>query len=191
MKLHIKNMVCARCKAAVKAILTEQGLQPLDVQLGEVEMAINTLEDGRKEALRTALAAGGFELADDRAGKTIALIKALVVEWIHHSAEGPRQKWSELISASLHQDYSALSKLFSETEGITIEQYIIQQKTERVKELMVYDELSLSQIADELGYSSLAHLSAQFKKATGMTPTAFKALSENRRKPLDEVGRTE
>lgn len=189
MKLYIKNMVCGRCKAAVKSILTDHGLEPLDVQLGEVDIA-GELSSEQKEALRHALAEAGFELADDRTSKTIARIKALVVEWVHHTDEPQRQKYSELISAALHQDYSALSRLFSATEGITIEQYIIQQKIERVKEWMVYDEMSLSEMAYGLGYSSVAHLSAQFKKVTGMTPTAFKSLKRNRRKPLDEVGRS-
>jgi len=187
MKLHIKNMVCERCKKAVAAVFSDLGLQPQSIQLGEVEM-VETPSPAQKEALRQSLAYAGFELIDDRAGKVIERIKTMVIQWVHYSDEPPKEKYSTLISAALHQDYSALSRLFSETEGITIEQYIIRQKIERVKELMVYGEASLSQIAYDTGYSSLAHLSAQFKKVTGMTPSYFKGLQEKGRKPLDKVG---
>ncbi len=189
MKLFIKNMVCERCKKAVAAIFSSLALQLKHIELGEVETA-EDLSPEVKEALRRLLADAGFELIDDRASKLIEQIKTMVIRWVHYDQEPPKEKYSALISAALHQDYSALSRLFSETEGITIEQYIIQQKTERVKELMVYNELSLSQIAFDMGYSSVAHLSAQFKKVTGMTPSYFKTLQIKGRKPLDKIGST-
>lgn len=189
MHLHIKNMVCNRCKAAVAALLQTQGLNPVAVELGEVDVAETTLAPAVKQALADALHTAGFELIDDRAGRLIEGIKATVIQAIHHSDGPPEEAFSTLLSAALHHEYSGLSKLFSETEGLTIEQYIIRQKTERVKELLVYDELPLAQIAWQTGYSSTAHLSAQFKKVTGLTPTAFKALHHKPRTVLDAVGR--
>ena len=190
MPLFIKNMVCARCRQAVRQILESLALHPLSVELGEVSIA-EALSPARKTALSKALAEAGFELIDDRSSRLIGQIKTMIIGWVHHGEEQPAQKWSEVISKALHQDYSSLSRLFSETEGITIEQYFIQQKIERVKELMIYDELSLSQIALELDYSSVAHLSAQFKKVTGMTPTYFKNGQDKRRRPLDEAAQND
>jgi AraC-like DNA-binding protein len=189
MRLYIKNMVCNRCKAAVSGILTDAGLHPLVVELGEVEVEEAQIMDSAKQVLGEALISAGFELIDDRASRLIEAIKATIVRLVHHSEEPPTRKYSEILSESLHHEYSGLSKLFSETEGITIEQYIIQQKIERVKELLVYDELSLTEIAWQTGYSSTAHLSAQFKKVTGMTPSVFKSLHRKHRIPLDEIGR--
>ena len=189
MVLYIKNMVCNRCRMVVETIFRDAGLAPLRTDLGEVQIDDGELDKEQREHLSTALRHAGFELIDSRKSRLIEQIKNMVIGWIHHSDEQPKQKYSELISAALHHEYSSLSRLFSETEGITIEQYIINQKIERVKELMIYDERSLSQIAFDLGYSSVAHLSTQFKKITGMTPTYFKGLRERDRKPLDEVGK--
>lgn len=189
MRLHIKNMVCNRCKEAVVALLKAEALHPLQVELGEVDVAEEVLPAALKDRLKAALLAAGFEWIDDRAGRLIEGIKATVIRAIHHSDGPPEEAFSTLLSRALHHEYSGLSKLFSETEGLTIEQYVIRQKIERVKELLVYDELPLGQIAWQVGYSSTAHLSAQFKKVTGMTPTDFKALHRKLRIPLDAVGR--
>jgi AraC family transcriptional regulator len=181
-------MVCPRCIAAVAAIAADLGLPVHSVELGEIALEAGFAEGPWKAELATRLAAQGFELLDDRRSRLISRIKALVVQWVHYDAEPPREKYSVLISQALLQDYPGLSRLFSETEGITIEQFIIRQKTERVKELLSYDELTLSQIADLLGYSSVAHLSAQFRKVTGMAPSAFKGLHRPQRVSLDSIG---
>jgi AraC-like DNA-binding protein len=189
MLLYIRNMVCNRCKMVVESELKNLGLHPKRVELGEVELEEESITLDTKQKVEEVLHQAGFELIDDRKSRMIEQIKSIIIQHIHHTDEQPREKYSEIISSALHHDYSALSRLFSETEGITIEQYIINQKIEKVKELMTYDELSLSEIAWQLGYSSVAHLSSQFKKVTGMTPTYFKSLHNKDRKPLDEVGR--
>lgn len=172
----------------VKDQLEQLGISPKQVELGEVEVD-GILSAEQLTIIGSALILLGFELIDDKKSRTIEKIKSLVIELIHHTEEQTKLKYSEYISSHLNYDYPHLSKLFSEVEGITIEQYIISQKIEKVKELLVYDEMSLSQIADRLGYSSVAHLSAQFKKTTGLTPSFFKNLAIRNRKPLDEVGR--
>ncbi len=185
MKLSIKNMVCPRCITAVENVLNEMHLQPESVQLGE---AIILTEPGETQLaeLRQKLQIQGFELLEDSKSQVIDRIKSIVIKHIHHSDEG-NMLFSELLVSELHKDYSGLSKLFSTNEGITIEQYIILQKIEKVKELLQYNQLTLSQIADTLGYSSVAHLSAQFRKITGITPTAFRTQSTAQRLPLDAV----
>lgn len=191
MILHVRNMVCPRCIAAVSAIAASLLLPVHAVRLGEIELESPQLDEQQRDALAMRLKEQGFELLDDRRSQLISRIKAMIVQWVHYDPEPPREKYSTLIGEALHQDYSALSRLFSETEGVTIEQFIIRQKTERVKELLSYDELSLSQIADKLGYSSVAHLSAQFRKVTGMPPSAFKGLHRPPRQSLDAVGGAE
>ncbi len=188
MILHIRNMVCPRCIAAVRQIAETAGLPVHAVRLGEVELDRTPDGEAWREHLAGALLQQGFELLDDRRSQLISRIKSMIVQWVHYDAEPPREKYSTLISEALLQDYSALSRLFSETEGVTIEQFIIRQKTERVKELLSYDELNLSQIADKLGYSSVAHLSSQFRKVTGMAPSAFKGLHRDSRQSLDAIG---
>ena len=187
LKLHIKNMVCQRCKMVVENELKKLHLHPIAVELGEVTLAENRLNDGQLAAVTKALEEVGFELLDDRKSRTIEKIKNIVINAVHHTDEPTQHKYSQLITDSLHYDYPYLSRLFAEVEGITIEHYIIQQKIERVKEYLIYDELSLSQIAYNMGYSSTAHLSAQFKKVTGLTPTQFKAIQHKSRKPLDGI----
>lgn len=181
-------MVCPRCIAAVTSIVHSLDLPVRAVHLGEIELDEANVDGAWRDTLSERLRAQGFELLDDRRSQLISRIKSLIVQWVHYDPEPPREKYSTLISEALHHDYSALSRLFSETEGLTIEQYIIRQKTERVKELLSYDELSLSQIADRLGYSSVAHLSAQFRKVTGMAPSAFKGLHRPPRGGIDAVG---
>lgn len=179
-------MVCNRCIMVVKSELEKFGLHPVTVELGEAE--VEELNDERKKALDQILQEFGFTLIDDKKSRYIEKIKTAVVEAIYtDAAEQQKIVFSEYISEKLHHDYSYLSKLFSEVQGITIEQYYIAQKIERVKELLVYDEFSLSQIAEQLNYSSVSHLSKQFKKVTGLTPSHFRQVKEKKRKPIDEI----
>jgi AraC-like DNA-binding protein len=186
MKLYIKNMVCRRCKMAVVSELDKLGIQPLSVELGEVELG-ESIDDYKKGQLSANLQILGFELIDDKKSKTIERIKTLIIELVHHRDNDLKTNLSVYIANDLGQDYSALSNLFSEVEGTTIEQYFIAQKIERVKELLMYNELSLSEIAWQLNYSSVAHLSKQFKKSTGLTPTFFKQLKVRSRRQLDDL----
>lgn len=186
MKIYIKNMVCARCEMAVRTLFDEMKISVLSIKLGEVELS-KTLENLEKKQLSEKLKALGFELLDDKISKTIERIKNRIIDLVHHQNEQPKINLSSYLSDDLNQDYSALSNLFSETEGITIEHYFIAQKIERVKELLIYNELSLSEIAFQLNYSSVAHLSNQFKKTTGITPTQFKQLKEKKRKQIDDL----
>jgi AraC-like DNA-binding protein len=174
----------------VRAELEKLHLHPVNIALGEVAIEEKELSKEQRSNLSDALKAVGFELIDDRRSKLIEQIKTFVIDTVHYKDEQPVKNYSELLSQHLHHDYSYLSNLFSEVEGITIEQYIINQRIEKVKELLVYGELSLSQIAFQLGYSSTAHLSTQFKKLTGLTPSQFKQLGLHRRKSLDEVGKS-
>ena len=179
-------MVCSRCKMVVKNQFKYIGLQPISVELGEVEIK-QTPSASEMTQLNTALKALGFEIIDDRKVQTIEKIKNLIVTLVHHSNNEISTNLSTFISSQLLQDYNYLSNLFSEVEGTTIEKYFIAQKIERVKELLVYNEMTLSEIADQLGYSSVAYLSNQFKKVTGLTPSHFKTLKENKRKNIEEV----
>lgn len=187
MTIYIKNMVCNRCISAVKDIFSTVHIPVKEVRLGEVEVAENADIAQKISGLGALLSSAGFELIDDRKSRIIEKIKTVAITQVHRTEQPGRRKTSELIAAELHYDYPYLSNLFSETEGITIEQYIIRQKVEKIKEYIVYDELSLSEIADKMDYSSVAHLSAQFKKITGMTPSQFKNLDRKERKPLDKV----
>jgi hypothetical protein len=186
MLYFIKNMVCNRCIMAVQHTFEEMGYPPTRVTLGEVETATPVLPDDLVK-LRALLVGLGFELIDDTKALLIEKIKTLIIEMIRYKKEPIKVNYSTYIESELHKDYTYLSNLFSEVTGVTIEKYIINQKIERVKELLVYDELTLSEIAFELGYSSVAHLSGQFKKITGLTPGHFKQIKEKKRKPLDEV----
>ncbi len=184
-------MVCYRCKMVVRTELEKLNLYPVNVALGEVIIEEKQLFKEQSNKLSNVLKAVGFELIDDRRSKLIEQIKTFIIDRVHYKDEEPKKNYSELLSQHLHHDYSHLSNLFSEVEGITIEQYIINQKIEKVKELLMYDELSLSQIALQLGYSSTAHLSTQFKKLTGLTPSKFKQMGVESRKSLDDVGKPE
>ena len=179
-------MVCSRCKMVVQAEMEKLGLHPLIIQLGEVELE-RTLSKKELEQLDTALRSLGFELIDDKKGQTIEKIKNAIVTLVHHSDYDTKINLSEYISSKMHQDYNYLSNLFSAVESTTIEKYFISQRIERVKELLVYDELSLSQIADKMGYSSVAYLSNQFKKITGFTPSYFKTLRANKRSNIEDL----
>lgn len=187
MKFYIKNMVCNRCKLAVRSELEKAGAAVLRVDLGEAEIK-GELTVKQKQQLVSRLESLGFELIDDKKSRTIEKIKNVIVESIqNHNADTPKLNYSRLIALKLNKDYTYLTNLFSEVEGITIEKFIISQKVERVKELLVYDELSLSEIAYMLGYSSISHLSNQFKKVTGLTPSHFKSVGSRKRKSLDEI----
>jgi AraC-like DNA-binding protein len=173
----------------VTAELQKLNLHPVSMALGEVVIEEKALTKEQQHNLAGALKVVGFELIDDRRSKIIEQIKTFIIDTVHYQDEQPKKKYSELLSQHLHHDYSYLSNLFSEVEGITIEQYILNQKIEKVKELLLYNELSLSQIAWQLSYSSTAHLSAQFKKITGLTPSKFKEMGMQSRKSLDDIGR--
>jgi AraC-like DNA-binding protein len=186
MKLYIKNMVCGRCEMAVQSELEKMQIPILSIQLGEVELAGN-LEESEKQTLAKNLNTLGFELLDDKISKTIERIKNRIIDLVHYQNEQPKINLSTYLSEDLKQDYSALSNLFSETEGITIEHYFIAQKIEKAKELLLYNELTLSEIAIQLHYSNVAHLSNQFKKVTGFAPSHFKKLKEAKRKKIDNL----
>ncbi len=187
-ELYIKNMVCQRCILVVKDELAKLNLVPAKVELGYVVLE-DTLDEEKTARLSRSLNAQGFELLDNSRTRLIENIKNLIIRQIHHQDTlDLKVNWSDLLADQLHQDYNTLSTLFSSVEGITVEQYIIRQKIERVKELLFYDELTLSEIAYKVGYSSVQHLSTQFKKVTGQTPTQYKLSREmNLRKPLDSV----
>ena len=186
MKFHIKNMVCIRCKMVVKAELTKLGLHYTVVDLGEVEILENISAEQLVQ-LKAALLKSGLELMDDKKSVLIQKIKNVIVELVHYSDEPLVIKFSEYLSQSLNHDYTYLANLFSEVQGTTIEKFVIAHKIERVKELLVYDELNLTEIASLMHYSSVAHLSNQFKKVTGLTPTHFKQLKDKRRSMLEDV----
>ncbi|MBS1946277.1 MAG: helix-turn-helix transcriptional regulator [Bacteroidetes bacterium] len=186
MKLYIKNMVCNRCKMVVRSELEKAGLLPLSVDLGEAEIK-NRPTKNQLQAFGASLKQLGFELIDDKKSRIIEKIKNEIIKIVHHSGENISINLSDHLSAALHYDYGYLSNLFSEVEGATIEKYFISQRIEKVKELLVYDELSLSEIADKLGYSSVAYLSSQFKKVTGLTPTFYKSMKEHKRKNIEDL----
>lgn len=179
-------MVCIRCKMAVKEALRGMGLNFTGLELGEVEV-MEALNREQLEQLKTTLLGSGLELMDDKKSVLIQKIKNVIIELIHHSEEPLAVNFSEYLSHKLDHNYTYLAHLFSEVQGITIEKFIIAHKIERVKELLVYNELNLTAIAYQMHYSSVAHLSAQFKKVTGLTPTHFKELRKKRRTMLDTL----
>ena len=184
--LFIKNMVCNRCIMVVQNELDKFDLEVKNIRLGEVilDKEPTTKE---KDKLEKALILLGFEVIDDRKSLIIEKIKNIIIDLVHHQDNDTKKNISDILSSKLHHDYNYLSNLFSEVEGTTIEKYFIAQKIEKVKELLVYDELSLSEIAFRLNYSSVAYLSNQFKKVTGLTPSHFKQIKADKRKPLDSL----
>lgn len=181
-------MVCDRCIMVVRQQLDDAGIGYKQVQLGEVELA-QQISSQQLDALKTRLSNLGFEVLDDRKSAIINKVKSSIIRIIHtNEAADMNMKLSVLLSEKLDMDYHYLSALFSSIEGITIEKYVILQRIERAKELLMYDEMTINEIADALGYSSVQHLSQQFKKITGLTPTHFKNLKDKKRKSLDEVG---
>ncbi|MES2863718.1 MAG: AraC family transcriptional regulator [Bacteroidota bacterium] len=186
MKLHIKNMVCNRCKIVVKSELEKLGLHIITVNLGNVEILEESIEN-QKEKLEKRFQLLGFELLDNKVSKSVERIKNLIIDLVHNQNTVLKINLSQYLSQDLLQDYNTISNLFSDVEGTTIEHYYISQKIEKVKELLIYDELSLSQIADKMQYSDVAHLSNQFKKVTGFTPTAFKSSKNNNRIQIEDI----
>ena len=180
-------MVSNRCKIVVKEILKEMNLHFILVDLGEVEIMENiTLE--QLEFLKKELLESGLELMDDKKSILIEKIKTIIIQMIHHTEEDIKINFSDYLSEKLHHNYNYLANLFSEVQGITIEHFIINHKVEKIKELMIYGELTITEIAYKMNYSSVAHLSTQFKKVTGLSPSHFKQLKDKRRNPLEEIG---
>jgi len=187
MEFNIRNMVCARCIRTVSGIFQNAGADLGNVSLGAVTTR-NELSAEQLNTLRQQLLIEGFELLDDQKTKLIEQIKNEIVNLVHYSElDEMKENLSTFLTNKIHKDYNYLSNLFSSVEGTTIEQYFILQKIEKVKELLIYDELSLSEIAFKLGYSSVAHLSNQFKKVTGLTPSYVKKLGTNHRRSLDDI----
>jgi len=185
-KLYIKFMVSLRCKIIVKETLEQLGLKHMAVELGMVEV-LDTISDEQRNALRSELLRSGLELLDDKRSILIERIKNVITEMIHYSDELPKVNYSDFISEKLGYDYTYLSNIFSEVKGVTIQQFIIDNKIERVKELLLYDELNLTEISYKLHYSSVAHLSNQFKKVTGLSPSFFKQLKQKRKGNLEDI----
>jgi AraC-like DNA-binding protein len=180
-------MVSNRCKMAVKEELKNLGLHFIVVDLGEVEIMENISMDLRMR-LKSNLLNSGLELMDDKRAMLIEKIKNVIIEMVHHSEEIIKVNFSDYLSEKLNHDYTYLSNLFSEVQGSTIERFIISHKTERIKELIIYGEHNITEIAWKMGYSSVAHLSSQFKKVTGFSPSHFKQLKDKRRSPIEDIG---
>jgi AraC-like DNA-binding protein len=180
-------MVSNRCKMAVKEALKNLGLHFILVDLGEVEI-MEDLSAEQRELLSEALQSSGLELMDDKRAILIERIKNAIIEMVHHSEDMIKVNFSDYLSEKLNYDYTYLANLFSEVQGTTIEHFIISHKIERIKELIIYDELNITEIAWKLNYSSVAHLSNQFKKVTGLSPSHFKQLKDKRRSPIEEIG---
>jgi AraC-like DNA-binding protein len=180
-------MVSTRCKLAVKEELRKLGLHFIVVDLGEVEV-MEDITPEQREALKAGLLISGLELMDDKKAVLIEKIKNAVIEVVHHSDDAMKVNFSYFLSERLNHDYTYLANLFSEVQGITIGQFMILHKVERIKELIIYDELNITEIASQMNYSSVAHLCHQFKKSTGLTPSHFKQLKVKRRNPIEEIG---
>lgn len=186
MKLYLKYMVSIRCKMLVKSELQKFGLHYKSVELGEAEIEEEISMD-QWHALNSALKKSGIELMEDKRSILIEKIKNIIVELVHYSDESLEMNFSDYLTSKLNHDYTYLANLFSETQGITIEHFLISHKIERVKELLIYDELNITEIAWKMHYSSVAHLSNQFKKMTGLTPSFFKKLKHKKRKGLEDI----
>lgn len=187
MKLSIKNMVCQRCILVVKQELEKNGLTAETIQLGEITFK-DELSDDQIAQLKIGMTIHGFEVLDDKKAMIIEKVKNIIVTIIHSPDDVDiKRNFSDIIAQQIPIDYNYISSIFSSTEGTTIEQFIILQRIERVKELLVYNELSLSEISYKLGYSNVQHLSNQFKKITGLTPSHFKLIKENKRTSLDQL----
>jgi AraC-like DNA-binding protein len=170
----------------VKEELTKLGLHFVIVDLGIVDI-MEDITDGQRTQIRMALSESGLELMDNKKAVLIEKIKNVIIEMVHYTDELPKTNFSDFLIEKLHYDYTYMANLFSEVQGTTIEQFIILHKIERVKELIIYDEFNLTEIAWKMHYSSVAHLSTQFKKVTGLSPSHFKQLKDKRRKPIEEV----
>lgn len=185
-KIYIKNMVCRRCIMMVENVFVQNGIKPVDVVLGTVTLSEQSSAD-KLMRIKEELEACGFEILDDKRMRINEQIRVGVIEYVRNPEIQERQNLSEYLCEKCARDYSALSKLFTEINGISIEKYYIAQRVEYVKEMLIYDELTVSEIADKLNYSSVAHLSAQFRTVTGLSPTKFKQMKNKRICPLDEI----
>ena len=186
MKLYIKYMVSTRCKIAVREVFKNLELKLTQVELGEVEIA-DMISKEKMDALKISLLNFGFELIEDKRTILIERIKNIVIEMVHHSEMVLKVNFSDYLSEKLNYDYTYMANVFSEAQGISIEQFIISHKVERIKEYIIYDELNMTEIAFKMNYSSVAHLSCQFKKVTGLTPTNFKKLKLRRLEPIENI----
>ena len=186
MKIYVKNMACESCKVVVKDALEELDISPVKVELGEIETK-EDLTDEEKMELNRKIKKAGLELLEKKQGVLVEKIRKVMIEYVYKSDEKPNVKFSVLLSEELNHSYTYLANFFSEIEATTIEQYIIALKIERIKELIIFGDDTFSEIAHKLHYSSVAHLSAQFKKATGLTPSHFKALKEKRRITIQNI----
>ncbi len=187
MELRIRNMVCNRCIKSVESIFRQAGLEPASIELGKVVL-INDADEKQLQGIRKNLEAEGFDLLDNSKSKLVDDIRRLIINLVHYGElDEMNQNLSSYLSDKLHKDYNYLSNVFSSAENYTIEHFFILQKIERIKEWLVYDELTLSEMAFRLGYSSVAHLSSQFKKVTGFTPSQFRKLKDHHRNPLDRI----
>lgn len=186
MKIYVKNMACESCKILVKDALIELGIPIVKVELGEIE-TLDDVSDDEKKKLNNEIKKAGLELLEKKQGVLIEKIRKIMIDYVSNSDEKPNLKFSVLLSQELNQSYTYLSNFFSEIEATTIEQYLIALKVERIKELIIYGEDNFSEIAYKLNYSSVAHLSTQFKKVTGLTPTHYKNLKENRRITIQNI----
>lgn len=186
MRIYIKYMISLRCKMMVKDELNKLGIAYTTLELGMVEL-MKDIPDSLRQQLKTNLLRSGLEVMDDKKSILIEKIKNVIIEMIHYSDDPPALNFSDYISEKLNYDYTYLSNIFSEVQGINIQQYIIMHKIEKVKELLLYDELNLTEIAYKLHYSSVAHLSNQFKKITGLAPSYFKSVRKKRTNNLENL----
>lgn len=186
MKFYVKNIACESCLIVVKDALLELGLKPIKVSLGEVEMA-HDLTDEEKKQFNARIKRAGLEILESKDELLVEKIRKVIIDYVYKSDEKPELKFSVLLSEKLKLNYMYLSGFFSEVQATTIEHYLISLKIERIKELIILDELSLSDIAYKLHYSSVAHMCSQFKKSTGLTPTHFKKLKEKRRRTIQQI----
>ncbi len=186
MKIYIQNMVSLRCKMMVKAELNNLGIAWHSVELGEVNL-VEPLKENLKRKLKIELSKSGLELMYDKKAIMIEKIIGIIIEMVHYADEFPDVNFSVFLSEKMEQDYHKMAEIFSKTKGITIEHFIILHKVEKIKELIIYDELNLTEISYKMHYSSVAHLSRQFKQVTGLTPTFFKSLSVRKRTNLEDL----
>lgn len=186
MKIFIQHMVSLRCKMMVKSVLEKMNIPYKSVELGEIVL-VKSICESKKQELKNELHKSGLKLMDDKKTILIEKIIAIIVEMVHYSDEIPNVNFSTLLQEKMQQDYHKMAEIFSETKGITIEHCIILHKIEKIKELLIYDELNITEISYKMNYSSVAHLSKQFKQITGLTPSFFKALTKKNRKNLEDL----
>lgn len=185
-KIYIKHMVCPRCVMTAERVFREAGVEPLSVELGIVTLS-RPLPEDTMAAIRARLEEFGFEVIDDKRKRLVEQIRVGVIEFVRQPERRDKQNLSDYLRDKCRREYSFLSKLYTEINGVSVEKYYIAQRVEYVKELLIYDELTVSEIADKVGYSSVAHLSAQFRNVTGISPTKFKQLKQRRLRSIDQI----